>query len=229
MPEPQRQAISVLGSGVAPAPARSSAPRPCPRAPPGAAARRSARSRERAPEVSRCPRSRPCPQCASRSRPLPGNGVEECRWAGLGSSTVPEEPMVLARGLVKRFGEFTAVDGIDVEVARGEAFGFLGPNGAGKSSTMRMIGCVSPVTDGTLRVLGHDPAVDGPRDPGPARRRAAGGHPRRRALGDREPRGLRPLLRDVAPGGGRARPPAARVRPPRGARDAARSSRCPAA
>ena len=69
--------------------------------------------------------------------------------------------MIVARGLVKRFGEFTAVDGIDVQVSRGEAFGFLGPNGAGKSSTMRMIGCVSPVTDGTLRVLGHDPAVDG--------------------------------------------------------------------
>jgi lipooligosaccharide transport system ATP-binding protein len=81
--------------------------------------------------------------------------------------TVPEDdvrqPMIEARGLVKRFGEFTAVDGIDVRVERGEAFGFLGPNGAGKSSTMRMIGCVSPVTDGTLRVLGHDPAVDGAR------------------------------------------------------------------
>ena len=64
---------------------------------------------------------------------------------------------------MKRFGSFTAVDGIDVDVARGEAFGFLGPNGAGKSSTMRMIGCVSPVTEGTLRVLGHDPAVDGAR------------------------------------------------------------------
>jgi len=72
-------------------------------------------------------------------------------------------PLVHARGLVKRFGDFTAVDGIDVDVARGEAFGFLGPNGAGKSSTMRMIGCVSPVTEGTLRVLGHDPALDGPR------------------------------------------------------------------
>src|SRR6476659_7029792 len=72
-------------------------------------------------------------------------------------------PLIEARGLVKRFGDFTAVDGIDVEVSRGEAFGFLGPNGAGKSSTMRMIGCVSPVTDGTLRVLGHDPAVDGAR------------------------------------------------------------------
>ncbi|MFA9430476.1 ABC transporter ATP-binding protein [Egicoccus sp. AB-alg2] len=71
-------------------------------------------------------------------------------------------PMVLARGLVKRFGDFTAVAGIDVEVAPGEAFGFLGPNGAGKSSTMRMIGAVSPVTEGTLRVLGRDPATDGP-------------------------------------------------------------------
>jgi lipooligosaccharide transport system ATP-binding protein len=77
---------------------------------------------------------------------------------------VPEDlPLIHARGLVKRFGDFTAVDGIDVDVARGEAFGFLGPNGAGKSSTMRMIGCVSPVTGGTLRVLGHDPAVDGSR------------------------------------------------------------------
>ncbi len=72
------------------------------------------------------------------------------------------QPLIHARGLVKRFGDFTAVDGIDVDVARGEAFGFLGPNGAGKSSTMRMIGCVSPVTEGTLRVLGLDPAVDGP-------------------------------------------------------------------
>jgi lipooligosaccharide transport system ATP-binding protein len=69
--------------------------------------------------------------------------------------------LVYARGLVKRFGELTAVNAIDVDVHRGEAFGFLGPNGAGKSSTMRMIGCTSPVTAGTLRVLGRDPAVDG--------------------------------------------------------------------
>ena len=55
-----------------------------------------------------------------------------------------------------------AVDGIDVEVRRGEAFGFLGPNGAGKSSTMRMIGCVSPASGGELRILGLDPASDGP-------------------------------------------------------------------
>jgi lipooligosaccharide transport system ATP-binding protein len=73
------------------------------------------------------------------------------------------ESYVTARGLTKRFGSFTAVDGIDFAVARGEAFGFLGPNGAGKSSTMRMIGCVSPVTGGDLRVLGMDPATDGAR------------------------------------------------------------------
>jgi lipooligosaccharide transport system ATP-binding protein len=71
--------------------------------------------------------------------------------------------LVTATGLVKRFGSFTAVDGIDVEVSRGEAFGFLGPNGAGKSSTMRMIACVSPRSGGDLRVLGMDPDVDGPR------------------------------------------------------------------
>ena len=70
--------------------------------------------------------------------------------------------MVTARGLVKRFGEFVAVDGVDFDIARGESFGFLGPNGAGKTSTMRMISCMSPVSGGTLRVLGLDPATDGP-------------------------------------------------------------------
>jgi lipooligosaccharide transport system ATP-binding protein len=71
--------------------------------------------------------------------------------------------MIEAVGLRKEFGDFVAVDGIDVQVRRGEAFGFLGPNGAGKSSTMRMIGCVSPVSGGTLRVLGMDPATEGAR------------------------------------------------------------------
>jgi lipooligosaccharide transport system ATP-binding protein len=74
---------------------------------------------------------------------------------------VPEEVLVRARGLTKRFGGFTAVDGIDFDLYRGEAFGFLGPNGAGKSSTMRMIGCVSPPTDGELTILGGDPVRDG--------------------------------------------------------------------
>ena len=70
--------------------------------------------------------------------------------------------LIHARGLTKRFGAFTAVDAVDFDVAPGEAFGFLGPNGAGKTSTMRMIGGVSPVTEGTLTVLGLDPARHGP-------------------------------------------------------------------
>ena len=71
------------------------------------------------------------------------------------------EPLIVARGLKKRFDTFEAVKGIDVEVQQGEVFGFLGPNGAGKSSTMRMIACVSPASEGTLRLFGMDPAVDG--------------------------------------------------------------------
>ncbi|CAM3657987.1 ABC transporter ATP-binding protein [Nocardioides marinus] len=68
--------------------------------------------------------------------------------------------MIHAAGLRKSFGGFEAVRGIDVDVRPGEAFGFLGPNGAGKSSTMRMIAAVSPVSGGTLRILGMDPATD---------------------------------------------------------------------
>ncbi|HPB72030.1 MAG TPA: ABC transporter ATP-binding protein [Phycicoccus sp.] len=73
-----------------------------------------------------------------------------------------DEVLLSARGLTKRFGDFVAVDGIDVDVRRGEAFGFLGPNGAGKSSTMRMIGATSPVSSGDLRIFGLDPATHGP-------------------------------------------------------------------
>jgi lipooligosaccharide transport system ATP-binding protein len=69
--------------------------------------------------------------------------------------------LIEAKQLTKHFGDFTAVDGIDVEVERGEAFGFLGPNGAGKSSTMRMIGCVSPPTEGRLRILDMDALTEG--------------------------------------------------------------------
>jgi lipooligosaccharide transport system ATP-binding protein len=71
--------------------------------------------------------------------------------------------LIEGRGLTKRFGDFVAVDAIDFAVEEGECFGFLGPNGAGKTSTMRMIACVSPVTDGELRVFGFDPRTDGPR------------------------------------------------------------------
>jgi lipooligosaccharide transport system ATP-binding protein len=75
---------------------------------------------------------------------------------------VPDPDILIrAHDLTKRFGDFVAVDGIDFELRRGEAFGFLGPNGAGKSSTMRMIGCVSPPSGGELSVLGLDPVSDG--------------------------------------------------------------------
>jgi lipooligosaccharide transport system ATP-binding protein len=77
--------------------------------------------------------------------------------------SAPSQPLVLARDLVKRFGDFTAVDGIDFEILSGESFGFLGPNGAGKTSTMKMVSCISPPTAGELRVLGMDPVRDGPR------------------------------------------------------------------
>jgi lipooligosaccharide transport system ATP-binding protein len=73
------------------------------------------------------------------------------------------DALVQAKGLRKRFGDFEAVRGVDVDVAPGELFGFLGPNGAGKSSTMRMIAAVSPRTAGTLSVFGMDPDVDGPK------------------------------------------------------------------
>jgi lipooligosaccharide transport system ATP-binding protein len=75
----------------------------------------------------------------------------------------PPSPLIEARSLTKRFEDFVAVKGIDLDVQPGEVFGFLGPNGAGKSSTMRMIACVSRASSGTLRVLGLDPARDGPR------------------------------------------------------------------
>ncbi|SDO23013.1 lipooligosaccharide transport system ATP-binding protein [Nakamurella panacisegetis] len=74
--------------------------------------------------------------------------------------------MISAVGLRKSFpvkggDPVHAVRGIDLQVPRGEAFGFLGPNGAGKSTTMRMIACVSPRTGGDLRILGLDPSLDG--------------------------------------------------------------------
>ena len=88
-------------------------------------------------------------------------GVPATGDAPASDAAASDTALIRARGLTKRFGEFTAVDAIDFDVAPGEAFGFLGPNGAGKTSTMRMIGCVSPKSGGTLRVLGMDPDRDG--------------------------------------------------------------------
>src|SRR3990170_1699826 len=82
---------------------------------------------------------------------------------GVAARTMAVTEIVVARGLVKRFGPITAVDGIDFAVHQGECFGFLGPNGAGKTSTIRMIACVSPLTAGDLRVAGMDVRADGRR------------------------------------------------------------------
>ncbi|MCH7718506.1 MAG: ABC transporter ATP-binding protein [Chloroflexi bacterium] len=71
--------------------------------------------------------------------------------------------IIYARGLLKRFGDLVAVDGIDFSVAEGECYGMLGPNGAGKTSTIRMITCVSPLTGGELFVNGMDVRTEGRR------------------------------------------------------------------
>ena len=71
-------------------------------------------------------------------------------------------PVITATDLVKKYKDFSAVDGISFEVAPGESFGLLGPNGAGKSTTMRMVGAVSTRTGGELSVLGLDPNAYGP-------------------------------------------------------------------
>src|SRR3990172_8831315 len=71
--------------------------------------------------------------------------------------------IIVARDIVKRYGTFTAVDGVSFAVRAGECFGFLGPNGAGKTTIIRMINCVSPLTAGELTVDGMDVRRQRPR------------------------------------------------------------------
>ncbi len=68
--------------------------------------------------------------------------------------------VIEARGLTKRYGDTVAVDGLDLEIGRGEVFGLLGPNGAGKTTTILMLLGLTEPTEGTVRVLGLDPARD---------------------------------------------------------------------
>jgi ABC-2 type transport system ATP-binding protein len=76
---------------------------------------------------------------------------------------VSDAAPVEARGLVKRYGDLTAVDGVDLTVERGDVFGYLGPNGAGKTTSLRMLlGLIRP-TEGTALLFGRDPIVDGAR------------------------------------------------------------------
>jgi ABC-2 type transport system ATP-binding protein len=68
--------------------------------------------------------------------------------------------MIRLTDLTKRYGKFTAVDGINLEIRRGELFGFLGPNGAGKTTTMRMIAGILKPTSGKVEIAGDDLAAD---------------------------------------------------------------------
>jgi ABC-2 type transport system ATP-binding protein len=73
------------------------------------------------------------------------------------------ETPVVARGLVKTYGEVVAVDNVDLTVERGDVFGYLGPNGAGKTTSLRMLlGLIRP-TSGSARLFGRDPLLDGAR------------------------------------------------------------------
>jgi len=85
---------------------------------------------------------------------VPATPIPDAFTTGRGQSQIE------ARDLVKRYGDFVAVDGITFDVPAGACFGFLGPNGAGKTTTIRMITCFSPVTSGSLRVVGHDVATE---------------------------------------------------------------------
>ncbi|MCB1194991.1 ABC transporter ATP-binding protein [bacterium] len=74
-----------------------------------------------------------------------------------------DAPLIQADCLTKKYGDFIAVNGINFSIADAECFGFLGPNGAGKTTTMKMIYCISPVTQGKLSIAGMDPRHDATR------------------------------------------------------------------
>ena len=74
--------------------------------------------------------------------------------------TATSELIIEARGLVKRYGDFTAVDHLDLEVKSGEIFGILGPNGAGKTTTLEMIEGLRKPDEGSIIVAGIDAVAD---------------------------------------------------------------------
>ena len=71
-------------------------------------------------------------------------------------------PSIVTRGLCRKFGDFTAVDDVNLEVAPGQFFGFLGPNGAGKSTTIKMLTGLLAPTSGEMQILGLDLVKNGP-------------------------------------------------------------------
>src|ERR1700722_7106122 len=95
--------------------------------------------------------------------------MQNAYWYDEGSAHTPTREIdassaaVLTKGLVRRFGALTAVDGLDLEVRSGEIYGFLGPNGAGKSTLLRMLCTLLRPTAGQAVVAGHD-VVDEPQE-----------------------------------------------------------------
>jgi ABC-2 type transport system ATP-binding protein len=72
------------------------------------------------------------------------------------------QPSIVTRSLTRKFGDFTAVDDVNLEVAPGQFFGFLGPNGAGKSTTIKMLTGLLAPTSGEMQILGMDLVKNGP-------------------------------------------------------------------
>ena len=87
------------------------------------------------------------PNSGSATRPGPEHGH---------SSSVPATNAIDVDHIVKRYGDFTAVDDVSFSVTEGQIFGLLGPNGAGKSTLIRMMTTLIPITAGTARIAGHD-------------------------------------------------------------------------
>src|SRR3954447_25987303 len=82
--------------------------------------------------------------------------------SGTGSAATHFAPSIVTRNLCRKFGEFTAVNGVNLEVAPGQFFGFLGPNGAGKSTTIKMLTGLLAATSGEMQILGMDVVTNGP-------------------------------------------------------------------
>ncbi len=89
--------------------------------------------------------------------PVPTTTSAPERRTGGTADAAGEDLVVRAAGLVKRFGDFRALDGLDLEVRRGEVHGFLGPNGAGKSTTIRIVLGLMRKSGGDITLFGHDP------------------------------------------------------------------------
>ena len=95
----------------------------------------------------------------SAAAPSTQDAVVRSRRVSVASllADVPEDAVIVARRLTKRYGEFTAVDSLDLTIRRGEVFGLLGPNGAGKTTTVLMLLGLTEPTRGIVRVVGLDP------------------------------------------------------------------------